>query len=264
MIIIKSSREIEYIREASRIVVKVLRAVEKLIKPGIKTIELDEFAYDLIIKHNAKPAFKGYRGYKYTLCTSVNESIVHELPGEKALKSGDIVSVDVGVIYKGYYGDGAATFAVGEISELKKRLIEVTYQALYGAIEKARPGNHLTDISYTIQKYAEENGFAPIREFCGHGVGVKLHEDPEILNYGEPGKGPLLRPGMTLAIEPMISAGKWQSKILKDKWTAVTIDKSPVAHFEHTILITEDGNEILTIDEEGDVHPYWLESLYRP
>lgn len=254
MINLKSPREIALMREAGRITGDLLKTLGTMIKPGITTLELDKFAEGFIIKHNAKPAFKGFissfkKSYPYTLCTAVNESVVHELPSKRILKEGDIISVDVGVCYKGYYGDSAYTFAVGKIDNTKSKLIEITQYSLELGIDKARAGNKLSDISYAIQSYVERNGFSVVREFTGHGIGVKLHEEPTIFNFGPPSRGPKLEPGMTLAIEPMINIGTYEVKILNDGWCAVTLDGKPSAHFEHTVAITTDKPQILTLPE---------------
>jgi methionyl aminopeptidase len=252
MIILKSQREIELMREAGRIVSDLLKRLERLIVPGITTLELDRFAEKFILSQKGKPAFKGYiphfkKYYPATLCTSVNESIVHEIPSNRVLKKGDIVSIDVGVLFEGYYGDGAWTFPVGEIDPIKKDLLRTTKEALYEGIKKAVVGNHLFDISSTIQEYITKRGFSVAHEFTGHGIGSRLHEEPVVPNLGSPGRGPKLLAGMTLAIEPMVNVGTGSSKILQDGWCAVTMDNKPSAHFEHTIAITDSGPQILTL-----------------
>ncbi|MDD2891110.1 MAG: type I methionyl aminopeptidase [bacterium] len=252
MINLKSQREIALMREAGAIVGNLLNLFNSMVKPGVTTIELDKFAENFIIKHNAKPAFKGFvsafkQHYPYTLCTSVNESVVHEMPSKRVLQEGDIISIDVGTYYKGYYGDGAYTFTVGEVNKSKLKLIEVTKHSLELALKKAYPGNHLTDISNTVQTYVESNGFSIVRDFTGHGIGTQLHEEPTIFNFGKPSHGPVLEPGMTLAIEPMVNAGTYEVKVMNDGWRAVTLDGKPSAHFEHTIVITEGEPKILTL-----------------
>lgn len=252
MINLKSPRELGFMREAGIITGELLEFLGTLIEPGITTLELDKIAEDFILKRKAKPAFKGFvssfeKHYPYTLCTSINESVVHEMPSKRILKDGDIASIDVGVLCNGYYGDSAYTFAVGKIDNMKSNLVEATRHSLKLGIDKARPGNRLSDISNAIQTYAESNGFSVVREFTGHGIGAKLHEEPTIFNFGPPSQGPKLEPGMTLAIEPMVNAGGYKVKVLNDGWRAVTVDGKPSAHFEHTVAITEDEPEILTL-----------------
>lgn len=245
--ILKSPKEIEILRKANALVMEILMTLKEEVKPGKSTYEFEEIALRLCEKKGVKPAFKGYRGYPYALCISVNEEIVHGMPRrEKILKEGDIVSFDFGVIYDGYVGDAAITVGVGEISELAKRLIKVTEEALYRAIEKARIGFKIGDVSFAIQSTVEREGFNVIRDFVGHGVGRSLHEPPEIPNYGKPGRGPKIEAGMVLAIEPMVSAGSWEVKILEDGWTAVTKDGSLSAHFEHSVAVTPSGPIILS------------------
>jgi methionyl aminopeptidase len=246
MIVIKSESEIEIMRKSGRITGSLLNKLRKILRPGVTTKELDKFAEDFIRKRGAVPAFKGYGGYPASLCASINEEVVHGIPSKRRLKDGDIIGLDTGAIYKGYYSDAAITVPVGKITEEKKRLIRITEEAFYRGIEKARPGNRLSDISSAIQKYVEKNGFSIVREFCGHGVGRMLHEDPQIPNYGEPNRGPRLKPGMTFAIEPMVNAGTYRVKILSNGWTAVTADGRPSSHFENTIVITDERPEILT------------------
>lgn len=246
MIILKTPQEIEKIREASRIVAKVLRNIEKEIVPGVRTIELDHVAEEMIIKAGAKPVFKGYRGYRFATCISVNDEVVHGIPGEKRLKEGDIVGFDVGVVVDGCIGDGARTFPVSKVSKAALKLIKCAKKALEKAIAQARVSNHLGDISHAIEKQAHGNGYTVVRDLYGHGVGRELHEDPLIPNFGNPGTGPLLRPNMVLAIEPMLNAGGSKIVTLDDGWTVVTEDAGLSAHFENTILITEKGPEILT------------------
>ena len=247
MITIKSKREILLMKEAGRIVALAHQEVSKKIKPGVTTYELDRIVEKVIRDHNAIPSFKGYGGFPGSACTSVNEQVVHGIPSRKVkLRDGDIISVDIGAIYKGYHGDSAWTYACGNITPEVKQLMEVTKQSLFEGLKYAKAGNRLTDISHHVQKYAESFGYGVVRDFVGHGLGKQLHEDPQIPNYGLPGKGPILKAGMTLAIEPMINMGRKEVKVLKDNWTAVTIDKKPSAHYEHSILITDDGYIILT------------------
>lgn len=246
MIVLKSLQEIELMRQAGRIVGEVLYELSQAVKPGITTAQLDILAVRCIRKNNAEPAFLGYNGFPASICVSVNEELVHGIPGLRRLKNGDIVSIDVGVRYKGYYGDAAATFPVGKVSSSAAQLIEVTRESLNRAIKKAIPGNRLYDISYAVQSYVESQGFSVIRSYVGHGIGSRLHEEPQVPNFGMPGKGPLLEPGMVLAIEPMVSAGTWEVETLGDQWTVVTRDRSLSAHFEHSVAILEDGPKILT------------------
>ena len=250
MIELKSEREIRIIRENGRIVGLILRYLKEKIKPGIKTIELDKLAEEFILKKNAIPAFKGYRGYAGNICTSINNEVVHGIPGERALKEGEIVSVDIGVLKNGFYADGAWTFPVGKISDQVKRLLEVTLKSLEAGISQSIAGNRLGDISYAVQSIAEKNGFSVVRDLTGHGIGRHMHEDPPVPNFGSAGSGLLLKEGMVLAIEPMVNAGGYQIKTLEDNWTVVTLDGSLSAHFEHTIAITNNGPEILTLPEE--------------
>jgi methionyl aminopeptidase len=220
--------------------------MRKVVKPGVTTNELNELAEQFCRDNRAAPAFKGYGGFPYAICSSPNEAIVHGFANDKPLREGDILSIDFGVLYDGFFGDAAITLAVGKVSPEKQRLIEVTEASLYAGLEKIRPGAHLSDVSAAVQQVAEEAGCSVVREFVGHGIGKELHEDPQIPNYGKPGNGPILKKGMVLAIEPMINAGSRHVKILEDGWTAVTKDGRPSAHFEHTVAVTEDGYEILT------------------
>ena len=246
MIKIKTEKEIALIKEACQIVGQVLREIKKFLAPGVSTEEVDTEALKLIKKYGATSAFKGYAGYPANICTSINEEVVHGIPGKRKLKEGDIISIDVGAKKNGYFGDAAQTFIVGQVPSHIEKLIEVTHDSLHRGIAKARAGNHLLDISNAIQEYAESNNFSVVRKFVGHGIGCKLHEEPEIPNFGKPGFGPLLKPGMVLAIEPMINEGSAEVEILDDKWTAVTKDRKLSAHFEHTICITDREPEILT------------------
>jgi methionyl aminopeptidase len=248
MVILKSRQEIEKIGRAGRIVADVLEEVRKLARPGISTLVLDEYAEKAIRAAGATPAFKGYRGYPRTLCTSVNDQVIHGIPSrEVVLRSGDILSIDVGAIRDGFYGDAAITVPIGEISEAAGRLLRVTEEALAAGIREARPGNRLFDISAAVQKTAESNGYSVVREFVGHGIGRNLHEDPQVPNFGERGRGPRIQAGMVLAIEPMVNMGGSKTVVTEDQWTAVTADGSLSAHFEHTIAVLEDGPQILTV-----------------
>ncbi|WP_028841362.1 type I methionyl aminopeptidase [Thermodesulfobacterium hveragerdense] len=245
--ILKTQAEIELLRKANAIVMEVLLRLKEEVKPGVSAWEFEELALRLCEKKGVKPAFKGYRGYPYALCVSINEEIVHGMPKkEKVLKEGDLVSFDFGVIYEGYVGDAALTVGVGRVSEKAERLMKVTQEALYKGIEKAHFGNKIGDISFAIQSYVERHGFNVIKEFVGHGVGRSLHEPPEVPNWGRPGRGPKIEVGMVLAIEPMVSAGDPRVEILVDGWTAVTKDRSLAAHFEHSIAVTPKGPEILS------------------
>ncbi|MBI4786785.1 MAG: type I methionyl aminopeptidase [Chloroflexi bacterium] len=247
MILIKSQNEIAQMRQAGRIVAEFLEAIREKIRPGISTAELDAFAYAFITKRNARPAFKGYRGFPASLCTSINSEVVHGIPSPKRiLKEGDIISIDVGAIHNGFVGDGAWTFPVGRVSDETQRLLDATEGALMAAIAQARVGKYLEDISGAVQDYAEARGYAVVREYVGHGVGRSMHEEPQIPNYRQGKRGPQLRPGMVLAIEPMVNQGVWQTRTLRDKWTVVTQDGKLSAHFEHTVAVTEGEPEILT------------------
>lgn len=248
MIIIKTQREIEIMRKAGRIVAGAHDLVKRHIRPGISTLELDKMVEEYIKSCNAIPAFKGYNGFPASICTSVNEEVVHGIPSSSVkLKDGDIISVDIGSVFEGYVGDGAKTYPVGQIDSEKEKLIRVTRQSFYEGIKYAKPGFRLSDISHAIQTYAESFGFSVVRDFVGHGVGKKMHEEPQIPNFGKPGKGPRLQKGMVLAIEPMINAGKYHVNILSNDWTVVTLDGKPSAHYEHTIAITDGEPELLTI-----------------
>jgi len=252
MIIIKSQREIECLRRSNRIVAHVFRKIKEMVRPGITTVELDGEAERLIRARGGIPAFKGYRpmGYRSefpaSMCISVNEQVVHGIPGPRKLKEGDIVSLDVGVLLDGYYGDAAITLPVGDVSKEAKRLIEVTERALYVGIEQAKVGNRLSDISHAIEAYTEGRGFSVVRDFVGHGIGKSLHEDPQVPNFGPPHQGPRLKEGMVFALEPMINAGTWQVTRLEDEWTVVTADGKLSAHFEHSIALTDSDPEILS------------------
>ncbi|HOB51516.1 MAG TPA: type I methionyl aminopeptidase [Acidobacteriota bacterium] len=243
---IKSAAQIEKVRRACRVVAEVLQQLREHARPGATTAELDVLAEAYIRAQGCLPAFKGYQGYPKTLCTSVNDQIVHGIPSGYVLKNGDLLSVDVGAVYDGFYGDGAVTLLMGEVSEKHRLLAEVTEGSLYKGIAQARAGNRLSDISHAVQSHVERFGFAVVRDFVGHGIGAQLHEEPQLPNFGPPGQGPLLKAGMLLALEPMVNEYTPHVRILSDRWTAVTVDGGYSAHFEHTILVTDDGPEILT------------------
>lgn len=246
MIICKTPREIEIMREAGKIVALTHQELQKHITPGISTKELDAIAEKFILKADALPSFKGYNGFRGSICASVNEELVHGIPGDRILRDGDIISIDIGAKYNGYHGDSAWTYAVGTISEENQKLLKVTEESLFKGLEQAKPGERLSNISHAIQSFVESHNFSIVREYVGHGVGQDLHEDPQIPHYGPPNKGPRLKPGMVLAIEPMVNAGSRYVKTLADNWTVVTVDGKTCAHFEHTIAITDNGYEILT------------------
>lgn len=248
MILVKSSTEIEYMRASGRIVAEVHAILKDKIKPGVTTKELDEIAERIILEHGAQPAFKGYGGFPATICASVNEEVVHGIPGNRVLREGDIISIDVGALKNGYYGDSAKTYPVGEISTKAEKLIRVTRESFYEGLKFCKVGYRLSDVSHAIQTHVEKEGFSVVRDYVGHGIGASLHEDPQIPNYGPPGKGPRLAAGMVLAIEPMINAGRFTVRVLGDNWTVVTADGSLSAHYEHTIVITEDDPLILTAE----------------
>lgn len=249
MIILKSNAEIEKIREAGRVLARILRTLSESITPGVTTTaDLDALAAILVKDAGGRAAFKGYMGYPAHICTSVNQQVVHGLPGNRVLMPGDLLSLDMGVELEGYYADAAVTVPIGDISSEARRLLEVTQQALYVGIEQAQIGKRIGDISSAIQRFVERHGYSVVRELVGHGVGRKIHEDPPVPNYGKPGRGPLLREGMTLAIEPMVNQGRPQVVCLPDKWTVVTEDGKLSAHFEHTVAITRKGPVILTVE----------------
>lgn len=252
MIYIKTKKEIDFIRESCRIVAETLRLVANNVRPGVSTIELDRIAEQYIFSNDAKAAFKGYSqagsyDYPASICVSIDDEVVHGIPGERVLKEGEIVSIDVGVLKNGYFGDAALSVAVGEISSDKKKLLEVTEKSLYEGIKEAKVNNRVHDISFAVQNYVEANGFSVVKDLCGHGVGKYLHEEPAVPNYGTRGTGPKLRKGMTIAIEPMVNAGTFKVKTAKDGWTVLTQDGLPSAHFEHTILVSNGSPEILTV-----------------
>lgn len=246
---LKAKDEIAIMREGGRILSKIFNEIEKVLKSGMTTYDLAREAEELMSKYNVKPAFKGYRGYPEVICVSINEEIVHGIPStKKIIKDGDIVSVDIGIEYKGFFLDAAKTYAIGDVSPLALKLIRVTEEALWRGIDKAKVGARLSDISWAIQEHVEKNGFNVIRDFVGHGIGRKLHEPPNVLNYGPPGMGPVLQEGLVIAIEPMVVTGSYEVKILNNGWTAVTVDGGLSAHFEHTVAITENGPQVLTMD----------------
>jgi methionyl aminopeptidase len=246
MILLKSLQEIAKMEVANRIVAEILEGVKEKVQPGIETRELDELAEEMCRQRRVKPAFKGYRGYPRSICVSVNEEVVHGIPGPRCLKAGDVVSLDFGVKYEGFYGDAAITVGVGDVGEKARALIAVTEESLYAGIAKVKAGQRLSDISHAVQTVVEGAGFGVIREFVGHGIGRSLHEDPQIANFGPPDRGPTMQVGMTFAIEPMTSMGSWQVRILQDGWTAITQDGSCAAHFEHSVALTENGVLILS------------------
>lgn len=246
MIIIKSQNEIDLMKRAGNVVALTHQYLKEKISPGITTGELDRMAEEFIRKNSCIPAFKGYNGFPGSICASVNQEVVHGIPGPRKLSEGDIIGIDIGVIYNGYYGDSAVTYPVGVISQEAQRLLTVTEQSLYEGFKLAAPNNRLSDISHAIQQYVENNGFSVVRDYVGHGIGRNMHEEPQIPNFGKAGRGPKLMEGMVLAIEPMVNAGGYHVKTLLDNWTVVTADGSLSAHFEHTIAITKDGFEILT------------------
>ena len=246
MIVLKHPAEIEKMRAAGRIVAGALAGLRDIVRPGVTTAELDAYAEGFIRDHGAVPAFKGYMGYPASLCVSVNEVVVHGIPSGRRLREGDIVGLDLGALLDGFYGDAAATLPVGEISNELKKLLKVTAESLARGIEQAVVGARVSDISHAVQAHAEANGYSVVRDFVGHGIGRKLHEDPQVPNFGAPGQGPRLKAGMTIAIEPMINMGVHHTVILDDGWTAVTLDRKHSAHFEHTVAVTDDGPVALT------------------
>lgn len=253
---IHKNEDFEGMRNAGKLVAIILDQLEKLIKPGINTLEINDFCHNLIIKNNAIPAPLNYKGFPKSVCTSVNHVVCHGIPSEnKILNNGDILNVDVTVILDGWHGDSSRMFITGKTNKKNLNLIKTTYDCLLLGIKKAQPGNFLGDIGYEIQQYAEKKNYSVVRDFCGHGIGKKFHTPPSVLHFGKPGEGPKLVPGMFFTIEPMINIGNWQVKILKDGWTAVTKDKSLSAQFEHTVGITEEGNEIFTLSQNNTDFP---------
>ena len=249
MIAIKNGQELANMRQACKITAAARALAGEMVRPGIATREIDKAVYDFIVSQGAKPSFLNYNGFPASTCISVNSTVIHGIPGSYVLQEGDIVSVDVGAYYKGFHGDCAATYPCGTVSAEAQRLIAVTKQSFFEGIAFAKKGNRVSDISHAVQKHVESNGFSVVRAFVGHGVGAQLHEEPEVPNYGNPGRGPRLLPGMTLAIEPMVNAGTYDVKILKDQWTTVTADGKLSAHYENTVLITDGEPEILTVAE---------------
>lgn len=247
MIILKSSEEIQAMREAGRVVARAHQLVADFVRPGVTTAQIDRLVEDFLLSINAIPAFKGYHGYPATVCTAVNEVVVHGIPNDTVLEEGSIIGVDIGAFVDGFCGDSAWTYPVGSIDENARKLLEVTEKALYQGIGQAVVGNRLSDISHAVQLYAEEQGFSVVREFVGHGIGRNMHEEPQIPNFGPPGRGPRLKAGMTFALEPMINAGGYYVEIQEDNWTVTTRDKSLSAHFEHSLAVTDDGPMILTV-----------------
>lgn len=246
MIICKTEHEVALMRSAGRIVAETHQMLTEQVKPGITTKELDRLAEEYIRKQNALPSFKGYGGFPASICTSVNEELVHGIPSDRVLKEGDIISIDIGAEYQGYHGDSAWTYGVGEISESAKKLLQATEESLYKGLAEAMPDERLSNISHAIEQHIALYDYSIVREYVGHGIGARLHEDPHIPNYGPPDRGPRLKIGMALAIEPMIIIGERFVRVLADGWTVVSVDNSLCAHFEHTIVITKDGHEIMT------------------
>ena len=249
MIAIKNGQELQFMRQACEITAAARALAGEMVRPGVKTRDIDKAVRDYIVSRGAKPSFLGYNGFPASTCISVNNTVIHGIPGNYVLQEGDIVSVDVGAYYKGFHGDCAATFPCGTISAEAQKLIDVTKQSFFEGIRFARKGHRVSDISHAVQQHVESNGFSVVRTFVGHGVGAQLHEEPEVPNFGAPGRGPRLLPGMTLAIEPMVNAGTYDVKVLKDKWTTVTADGQLSAHYENTVLITDGEPEILTVAE---------------
>ncbi len=246
MIKIKSIQEIEYMKEAGRIVAETHKRIQEAIRPGITTAELNQIAETYILSQDAIPSFKGYQGFPASICASVNEEVIHGIPGPRILKNSDIISIDIGAMYKGYHGDAARTHSVGDITDEAQNLIDVTKESFYKGIEYAIEGNRLYDISFAIQSHIESHSYSVVRDYVGHGIGQEMHEEPQIPNYGSPGRGPRLQAGMTLAIEPMVNMWAYDVKTLSNQWTVVTADGGLSAHYENTIVITKDGPEILT------------------
>lgn len=255
MIKYKTGDDIEAMREPAWITASLFAHIAPHVRPGVSTLELDQVAEAYIRDHGARPSFKGYMGYRNTLCTSVNNQVVHGIPGQQVLREGDIISIDVGAFKNGFHGDATRTFAVGEISPESLRLVRATYKSMLLGIEQCRRGNRLGDVGYAIQSFAEGKGYAVVREYIGHGVGRQLHEDPEVLHFGKPGRGVSLEPGMVITIEPILNAGSRHCITMKDGWTVVTADKMRSAQFENTVAITEDGPVVLTVTDDGSDIP---------
>ena len=247
MINLKSSQEIEAMRESGRIVAQVLAEMEKVVEPGVATGVLDKIAERMIRQAGGEPAFLGYHNFPASICASVNHEVVHGIPGLRRLEEGDIISIDVGVLLKGFYGDAAITLGVGKISSLAEKLINVTRESLQQGIQAMKPQGYLSDISHAVQQHVESHGFSVVRNYVGHGIGTRMHEEPQIPNFGRPGRGPILKKGIVLAIEPMVNVGAWEVEVLKDRWTVITKDGSLSAHFEHTVAMGEDGPQVLTV-----------------
>jgi methionyl aminopeptidase len=251
MIIRKSKAEIEKMRVAGQIVARVLKRLAEMVEPGITTRDLDAEAERMIRAANAVPTFKGYHGYPASICASVNDEVVHGIPSNRKLREGDIIGIDCGATYQGYVGDSAVTVPVGKVSQAVERLVEATRRSLYEAISKCHVGNYLGDVGNAVQGYVEPLGYSVVRNYCGHGIGRAMHEDPQVPNYGRPGTGKALREGLVIAIEPMVNLGRHDVKMLSDGWTVITLDGRPSAHFEHTVAITQDGPQILTLLDDG-------------
>ena len=252
MITVKNDRQIEIMRQAGRITANARALAGRMVRPGVNTKEIDRAVYDYIVSQGATPSFLNYGGFPASCCISINEVVIHGIPDQdRILQEGDIVSVDVGAKWHGYHGDCCATFACGQISAEAQRLVDVTKQSFFEGIRNARKGCRVSDISHAVQAYVEENGFSVVRSFVGHGVGENLHEEPEVPNYGRPGRGPRLVPGMVIAVEPMVCQGGYEVRVLKDKWTTVTVDGKLSAHYENTLLITDGEPEILTVPDDG-------------
>lgn len=249
MISIKSEREISLMKKAGNIVYRTHKYLEPYIKPGITTRELDKLAYDFITSQDATPSFLNYEGYPASICTSINEEVVHGIPGNRKLKNGDIIGIDIGACYKGYHGDSAWSYQVGSVSREKAYLLEHTEKALFEGLKEVKPGNRIGDISNAIETYAKSHKLGVVRELVGHGIGTNVHEKPDVPNFGKKGTGPILKEGMTIAIEPMLNLGTREIYLLEDDWTIITQDGSPSAHFEHTVVVTKDGYQILTGDD---------------
>jgi methionyl aminopeptidase len=253
VILLKSPRELALMRKAGHVLAEVTERLTAWVEPGLSTQEIDEEVENFIRTRGAAPAFKGYRGFPATICVSINDEVVHGIPSpRRRIKEGDIVGLDLGCIVEGYYADCALTLALGEVAPRVRELLDVTRDSLARAVAACWPGRRLSDISHAVQQHVEAHGFAVVRQFVGHGIGRDLHEDPQVPNFGEPGRGPQLKPGMVLAIEPMVTMGSWEVRVLEDRWTAVTVDGSLAAHFEHTVAVTENGPEILTRKTEPD------------
>ncbi|MDD5130472.1 MAG: type I methionyl aminopeptidase [Candidatus Omnitrophica bacterium] len=246
MIPLKSPEDLRMLKRSGEILAGIMEKLQVVVRPGMTTLDIDLLSEELIRKENAQAAFKGYQGFPGTACVSVNEEIVHGIPGERVILDGDIVSIDLGVNYKGFFSDMAVTLPMGKVDGNKLKLLNVTKQSLDIGIKQAKVGNYLTDISHSIQSFVEAQGFSVVRQFVGHGIGIALHEEPEVPNFGRPGLGPLLKNGMVLAIEPMVNLGGWECKVIKNGWTAVTVDGSVSAHFEHTVAVTDKGPVVLT------------------